>query len=57
MCGIPMPPPIVADAVEGKKLTFDQAVAHVGGIDNLLSEHGKYLIKQFQSTRPTRGET
>ena len=43
MCGIPMPPPV--DAVTGRRLSFDQAVAHVGGLDNLLSEHGKHLIK------------
>ena len=46
MCGIPiqpLKPPV--DAVTGRRLTFDQAVAHVGGIDNLLSEHGKHLIK------------
>lgn len=46
MCGIPLPPPKPpVDAVTGRRLTFDQAVAHVGGIDNLLSEHGKDLIK------------
>lgn len=46
MCGIPLPPPQPpVDAVTGRRLTFNQAVAHVGGIDNLLSEHGKDLIK------------
>lgn len=46
MCGIhlqPTQPPV--DAVTGRRLTFDQAVAHVGGLDNLLSEHGKDLIR------------
>lgn len=47
MCGIPLSPPKPpVDAVTGRRLTFDQAVAHVGGIDNLLSEHGKDLIRQ-----------
>lgn len=46
MCGIPLPPPKPpVDAVTGRRLSFDQAVAHVGGIDNLLSEHGKQLIR------------
>jgi len=46
MCGIPLSPPKPpVDAVTGRRLTFDQAVAHVGGIDNLLSENGKHLIK------------
>ena len=35
MCGIPMEPP--ADFTEGRRLTFEQAVAHVGGMDNLIS--------------------
>lgn len=37
-----MPPP---DAVAGRKLTFEQAVAHIGGEENLVSEHGHFLIK------------
>jgi len=46
MCGIPLPPPKPpVDAVTGRRLSFDQAVAHVGGLDQLLSEHGKQLIK------------
>lgn len=46
MCGIPMPPPPAPpDAVTGRKLTFDQALAHVGGLDQLISEHGRFLIK------------
>jgi predicted RNA-binding Zn-ribbon protein involved in translation (DUF1610 family) len=46
MCGIPLPPPKPPlDAVTGRRLTFDQAVAHVGGLDNLLSEHGKHSIR------------
>lgn len=46
MCGIPLPPPKPpVDAVTGRRLSFDQAVAHVGGLDNLLSEHSKHLIK------------
>lgn len=46
MCGIPLQPPKPpVDAVTGRRLTFDQAVAHVVGIDNLLSEHGKDLIR------------
>lgn len=46
MCGILLSPPQPPlDAVTGRRLTFDQAVAHVGGIDNLLSEYGKHLIR------------
>lgn len=46
MCGIPLPPPKPpVDAVTGRRLSFDQAVAHVGGLENLLSEHGKSLIR------------
>ena len=43
MCGIPMMPP--PDAVAGRKLTFEQAVAHIGGEANLVSERGRFLIK------------
>ena len=46
MCGIPSAPPVVPDAVKGRRLTFEQAVAHIGGEDNLVSEHGHFLIKQ-----------
>ena len=45
MCGIPMMPTKEPDATKGRKLTFEQAVAHVGGEGNLVSEHGHYLIK------------
>lgn len=46
MCGIPMPPPReLPDAVKGRKLTFEQAVAHIGGEENLVSEHGRFLIR------------
>ena len=41
-----MMPETVPDAVKGKKLTFEQAVAHIGGEKNLVSEHGRFLIKQ-----------
>ena len=44
MFGIPKAPEVVPDAVRGRRLTFEQAVAHVGGEDNLVSEHGRYLI-------------
>ena len=37
MCGIPMMPETVPDAVRGKKLTFEQALLHIGGFDNLVS--------------------
>ena len=30
----------------GRKLTFDQALAHVGTLDDLISEHGRWLIRQ-----------
>ena len=43
MCGIPMMPP--PEAVTGRKLTFEQAVAHIGGEENLVSEHGRFLIR------------
>lgn len=46
MCGIPNPPRAVPDAVNGRRLTFDQALAHVGTLDDLISEHGRFLIKQ-----------
>ena len=45
MCGIPNPPRAVPDAVNGRKLTFDQALAHVGTLDDLISDHGRELIK------------
>ena len=45
MCGIPYQPPVPEDAVTGKKLTFDQALMHIGGYDKLVSDHGHYLIK------------
>lgn len=45
MCGIPMMPEAVPDAVKGHKLTFEQAVAHIGGEANLVSEHGHQLIR------------
>lgn len=40
-----MPPHRVPDAVSGRKLSFGQAVAHIGGLDQLLSDHGRFLIK------------
>lgn len=40
-----MMPPREPDATKGKKLTFEQAVAHIGGVENLVSEHGHHLIK------------
>lgn len=46
MCGIPYAPPVVPDAVKGRRLTFEQAVAHIGGEANLVSEHGHFLIQQ-----------
>lgn len=46
MCGIPYIPPEPLDAVRGKKLTFEQAMAHVGGFGNLLSEEGKADIRR-----------
>ena len=42
MCGIPMLPP--PDATQGTKLTFEQAVAHIGGVDNLISAEGRAMI-------------
>lgn len=45
MCGIPYIPPESLDAVQGKKLTFDQAMAHVGGFDNLLDDAARADIK------------
>lgn len=45
MCGIPYIPPESLDAVQGKKLTFEQAVAHVGGFDNLLDDAARADIK------------
>ncbi len=45
MCGIPMPPRTVPDAVNGRKLSFEQALAHVGTLDDLISDHGRDLIK------------
>ena len=42
MCGIPMEPP--ADYTEGKRLTFEQAVRHIGGMDNLITDEGMNLI-------------
>lgn len=42
MCGIPMLPP--PDYTQGKRLTFEQAVAHVGGMDNLISAEGRHMI-------------
>lgn len=45
MCGIPYIPPESLDAVQGKKLTFEQAVAHVGGFDSLLDDAAKADIK------------
>lgn len=46
MCGIPMRPEIVPDAVNGAKLTFEQAVAHVGGVDGLISPEGRRLARE-----------
>ncbi len=47
MCGIPMQPPEpTPDALRGRKLTFEQALAHIGGEENLLSERGKWQIHQ-----------
>lgn len=42
MCGIPMIPP--TDYTKGRRLTFEQAVAHVGGMDNLISNEGWRMI-------------
>lgn len=46
MCGIPMLQPEPPEAVRGKRLTFEQAVAHVGGVENLVSQDGRALIRQ-----------
>ena len=43
MCGIPMTPP--SDAATGKKLTFEQALAHIGGRENLISDQGMALAR------------
>ena len=40
-----MPPHHPPDAITGRKLTFDQALAHVGTLDDLISDHGRDLIK------------
>lgn len=42
MCGIPIMPP--ADYTQGRRLTFEQTVAHVGGMDNLISAGGRHMI-------------
>lgn len=42
MCGIPIEPP--PDYTQGRRLTFEQAVAHVGGMDNLISAEGRNMI-------------
>ena len=44
MCGIPMMPETVPDAVRGKKLTFEQALLHIGGFDNLVDDDGSRAI-------------
>lgn len=46
MCGIPIMAEVVPDAVKGRKLTFEQAVEHIGGEANLVSKHGQWLIHQ-----------
>ena len=43
MCGIPMTPP--SEALTGKKLTFEQAMAHVGGENNFITATGRELIR------------
>ena len=35
----------IEDAGRNRKLTFEQAVAHIGGEANLVSEHGQRLIR------------
>lgn len=45
MCGIPMLPPREPDATKGRKLTFEQAAAHIGGAGQLVSENGYRLIR------------
>ena len=42
MCGIPMPPP--EDVTTGRKLTFEQAVAHIGGMENFFTDEGRGMI-------------
>lgn len=42
MCGIPMAP--TPDAVKGRRLSFEQAAAHAGGIGNLITDEGRDLI-------------
>lgn len=44
MCGIPMLKKALPDAVTGRTLTFEQALEHIGGLDNIVSEHGRWLI-------------
>lgn len=43
MCGIPMTPP--SEALTGKKLTIEQAMAHIGGEDHFITESGRALIR------------
>ncbi len=40
-----MLPPKEPDVTKGRKLTFEEAVAHIGGAENLVSEHGHHLIR------------
>lgn len=40
-----LPPKELPDAVRGRKLTFEQAVFHIGGEQNLVSDHGRFLIR------------
>lgn len=42
MCGIPMLPP--SDMAAGKKLTFEQALGHIGGAEGFISAEGRRLI-------------
>ena len=42
MCGIPMTP--TPDAVKGRTLTFEQALEHIGGLENLVTDHGRFII-------------
>lgn len=44
MCGIPMKPD--PDAVTGRKLTFEQAVAHIGGLGRFITDSGERLIEK-----------
>lgn len=46
MCGIPMLKKELPEGRRGRKLTFEQAAAHIGGPENLVSEHGRWLIHQ-----------